>query len=72
MKRLLPLTAALMLAAAPSFAQEERIVEATPTTAVGTATVINGFTYIAIGAGVLVLASLLADEESTSSTTGTN
>ncbi|MGJ8588291.1 MAG: hypothetical protein ACSHXW_09060 [Yoonia sp.] len=71
MKRLLPLTAALMLAAAPGFAQEERIVEVTPTTPIGTATVINGITYIAIGAGVLVLASLLAEEDG-SSATGTN
>ncbi len=71
MKRLLPLAFALSLAGTAAIAQEQRIVETVPTTAVGATTVIGGYTYIAIALGVLVLVSV-AGGDSGSSTTGTN
>ena len=71
MKRLIPLAFALSLTATPTLAQEQMIVEQIPTTAVGTQLVIGGYTYVAIGLGVLVLATV-ASGDSGSSTSGTN
>ncbi len=71
MKRLLPLAFAVSLAGTATVAQEQRIVEAVPTTAEGATTVIGGYTYVAIALGVLVLIGA-AVGDSGSSTTGTN
>ncbi len=71
MKCLMPLTLALSLSATPMLAQEQMIVEQIPTTAVGTQLVIGGYTYVAIGLGVLALVAV-AGGDSGSSTSGTN
>ena len=71
MKRLLPLTIALMLASAPGFAQDDEIVIQSQTVPMGATTMVNGVAYIMTAAGLVLLASVLANEGG-SSTTGTN
>ena len=71
MKRLLPLAVALSLTATTTLAQEQIIQEEVPTTAVGTEVVIDGYTYLAIGIGVLLLVGIFSGS-SGSSTTGTS